>query len=202
MTASPQGVINRKGLTSSQFRFEYVIDMALELFDLDEQCRQQMLAELEKDEGGEGVYLSPRLSPEGAGAYPGFLRQAITDGDDGVLEVSLSRPGMFKATETYERDGVLRTRKMNRRAPQTLAEGEFNRFFIRGLCASICADGGGVVEVYRARESSWARPESQALIGTRIDAEALLQDLRESAGAAPSLLPDVNSGLSVRRPGL
>ncbi len=105
---------------------------------------------------------------------------------------------MFNAQETYERNGKLHTRKMNIRAPQTLAEGEFNRYYIRGLCAKVCADGGGMVEVYRARESSWARPESEALIGRRIDAAELLEDLRTHTGEAPTLLPEVNSGLSVR----
>lgn len=174
--------------------------MALKIFDLDDAVREQMLAEIARDEANGGPYISPRLSPDGAAQYPGLLRDAAVDGDDGSLEKSLLEPGLFNATETYERNGRLHTRKMNKRAPQTLAEGEFNRYFIRGLCAHICKDGGGAVEVYRARESSWSRPESEALIGARIDATDLLEDLRTHQGKEPSLLPDVNSGLSVKRP--
>jgi len=87
---------------------------------------------------------------------------------------------------------------MNRQAPQTLAEGEFNRYYIRGLCTRVIAEGGGPVEVYRVRDSAWVRPGSEALIGTQIDAEQLLDDLRVHIGEEPTLLPDVNSGLSVR----
>ncbi len=157
-----------------------------------------MLAELRRDEEDGGPYLSPRLSPDGARAYPGALRKAIADGDDRALEDALRSPGVFNPTESYIRNGQTHHRKMNRQAPQMLAEGEFNRYYIRGLCARVCAEGGGAVTVYRARASSWARPESEALIGTQIDAERLLDDLRTHIGEEPSLLPDVNSGLSVR----
>jgi len=174
--------------------------MALALGNLDESTRKHMLAELDRDERtSEGPYISPRLSPAGIEVYPQLLRDAIADGDDNTLEAALSAPGLFNAEEAYG-PGKAKTRKMNVRAPQILAEGEFNRYFIRGLCALLCTNGGGKVEVYRARESSWARPESEALIGTRIDATELLEDLREHVGEAPSLLPDVNSGLSVRLP--
>jgi len=108
-----------------------------------------MLAELNRDEERDGrPYISARLSPEGAQRYPQLLREAMVDGDEDSLQAGLSGPGMLNASETYERDGVVRTRKMNRQAPQTLAE----------------------------------------------------EDLRANIGEAPSLLPDVNSGLSVRRP--
>lgn len=174
--------------------------MALALENLDESTREHMLAELDRDERTyERPYTSPRLSPAGAEAYPRLLRDAITGGDDNTLEASLSEPGLFNATEAYGPEKA-KTRKMNVRAPQILAEGEFNRYFIRGLCALLCANGGGEVEVFRARKSSWARPESEALIGRRIDATELLEDLRAHVGESPSLLPDVNSGLSVRLP--
>jgi len=173
--------------------------MSLKRFDLDDATREHMLAELDRDETNGGPYRSPRLSTDGAASYPQLLREALAEGDDESLELALSEPGVFNATETYLRNGVTRQRKMNRQAPQTLAEGEFNRYFIRGLCARIVEGGGGTVEVHRARESSWARPESESLLGTRIDAAELLEDLRSHIGEEPSLLPDVNSGLSVRR---
>ncbi len=174
--------------------------MSLERFDLDALTREHMLAELQRDEEDGGPYLSPRLSSDGARVYPEALREAIVDGDDQTLEGALSAPGMFNATESYTRNGMTHQRKMNKQAPQTLAEGEFNRYYIRGLCSRVCADGGGMVTVYRARASSWARPESEALLGTQSDAERLLEDLRTHIGEEPTLLPDVNSGLSVRLP--
>lgn len=171
--------------------------MTLKL-DIESATRKYMLAELDRDEENSGPYLSVRLSPEGVRVYAQLLRDALSNGSDETLEAALSRPRIFNPTEAYG-PGKTKTRKMNTKAPQILAEGEFNRFYIRGLCAQICAEGGGEVEVYRARESSWARPESEALIGTCIDATRLLEDLREHTGEPPDLLPEVNSGLSVRR---
>jgi hypothetical protein len=174
--------------------------MALELENLDSASREFMLAELDQDERNSSLYFSERLSPAGVAAYPELLREAIAQGDDRTFEVAIDEPGLFNATETYMRLGKPVTAKISQRARQTLAEGEFNRFFIRGLCALVCSQGGGEVEIYRARESSQARPESEALIGTKVDAAELLDDLRANIGRPPTLLPFVNSGLSVRLP--
>ncbi|HEU5253508.1 MAG TPA: hypothetical protein VFU16_09320 [Solirubrobacterales bacterium] len=175
--------------------------MALNLESLDEITRRHMLAELDRDEGQRGSpYISERLSPQGVAAYPNAIREAIANGDDTTLQAVLEEPGMLNSHDKsyVSKNGKLVTPKMNVRAPQTLAEGEFNRYYVRGLCARLCAEGGGNVEVYRARKSSWERPESQALIGTQIDANELLEDLRSHIGEEPALLPDVNSGLSIR----
>lgn len=87
-------------------------------------------------------------------------------------------------------------------APQRLAEGEFNRFYIRGLCLRALDEGKSTVVVYRARHSSSPRLESEELIGSAFDAKALLEDLRESPGVdtALGLPPGPNSGLSARLP--
>lgn len=175
--------------------------MALALENLDDETRRYMLAELDRDEAeAGGAYISERLSPQGVAAYPSALREAIASGDDTNLQSVLERPGMLNSHDKsyLSKKGKLVTPVMNKRAPQTLAEGEFNRYYVRGLCARVCDEGGGSVEVYRARESTWERPESAALIGSRIDATELLDDLRSHIGVEPKLLPDVNSGLSVR----
>jgi len=175
--------------------------MALTLEHLDEKTRHYMLAEFDRDAAqDDGVYLSERLSPQGVAAYPSALREAIASGDDSTLQSVLQEPGMLNSHDKsyVTKKGKLVTPKMNVRAPQTLAEGEFNRYYVRGLCARVCNEGGGNVEVYRARASSWERPESVAMIGSQINATELLDDLRRHIGEEPTLLPDVNSGLSVR----
>lgn len=87
-------------------------------------------------------------------------------------------------------------------AAETLSEGEFNRFYIRGLCARAIEDGVDAVIVYRARVSTRPRPESEARIGTPLSPAAVLQDLRQRIGTDTALaVPGgVNSGLSVRLP--
>jgi hypothetical protein len=54
------------------------------------------------------------------------------------------------------------------------------------------------VEVYRARQSRQARPESELMIGMKLDPTELLADLRDSIGELPKNLPDIYSGLSVK----
>jgi hypothetical protein len=90
--------------------------------------------------------------------------------------------------------------KVPRTAPITLAEGEFNRFYLRGLCQRAIEAGGPAIEIYRARASVTPRPESEAMIGRHLDADKLLVDLREHVGVdtALGLPPGPNSGLSGR----
>lgn len=174
--------------------------MPLDLLNLDAQTRRYVLEEFERDVSGGRLYSSRFFSPEGVARYPDLVRRAITEGSDATLAAELAAtPGMF--VSHYEKgtpSGGTTMAKVPVTAPVTTAEGEFNRFYIRGLCRRVIEAGGGVVEVYRARESSWARPESEALIGARIDAAELLEDLRTHIGEEPTLLPAVNSGLSVR----
>lgn len=87
-------------------------------------------------------------------------------------------------------------------APDTLAEGEFNRFYARGLCARAVAAGIMQVDVYRGKPVAAPRAESEAMLGNRVSAEALLNDLRVSQGVEPALgqPPGPNSGLTVRLP--
>jgi hypothetical protein len=56
-------------------------------------------------------------------------------------------------------------------------------------------------EVYRGKDVQNPRPESQALIGRRLPAQSLLDDLRTAQGVEPALglPPGPNSGLTVRR---
>ena len=87
-------------------------------------------------------------------------------------------------------------------APETLAEGEFNRFYARGLCRRAIEEGTSQLIVYRAKQVMNARSASQAKIGTKISAKELLQDLRTHPGVDTALgLPQgPNSGLSVKLP--
>ena len=82
----------------------------------------------------------------------------------------------------------------------TLCEGEFNRYYIRGVCLKAIEMGKGLVTAYRARHSANPRSESIALEGRSIDAKRLLEDLRANPGVdtAMGLPPGPNSGMSVK----
>jgi hypothetical protein len=81
-----------------------------------------------------------------------------------------------------------------------LAEGEFNRFYIRALCRRAIANGIPRLVVFRAKTVSNPRPESQEKIWLQIDPIVTLTDLRASPGVETALgIPGgPNSGLSVK----
>jgi len=159
--------------------------------NLSKEVREKSLTELMLDENEQRVYLSGRLNEEGRSIYIKSLRNAISDGDEEDLEKSIQ--GHLNITEIV--NGV--SKKVPSNAAQLLAQGEFNRYYIRGLCLWALERGIQSLEIYRARESSWSRPESEAKIGSKLDAADLLDDLRRNIGKQPEYLPEVNSGLSV-----
>lgn len=175
--------------------------MALDLVDLDSETRGWMIAELDHDLEGDRLYTGKYLTDLGTERYPALLREAIETGDDESLVAALSEPGLFATTyQKRKPTGGYSPAKVPYTAPVTLAEGEFNRFYLRGLCRRSLSSGGGDIEIYRARSSSAPRPESEAMIGTRLGSAALLSDLRENTGVdtALRLPPGPNSGLSGR----
>jgi hypothetical protein len=177
--------------------------MGLRFADLDITTRSYMLAELDHDLQMDKLYVGKYLSEVGKQQYPGLLREAIEGGTDDSLAVALQAPGLF--LEMHEKKnpaGGVSLAKVPRTAHETLAGGEFNRFYLRGLCRRVVESGGGNVQIYRARASTNPRRESEAMIGEVLDAAVLLTDLRTSIGVdtALRLPPGPNSGLSGRLP--
>ncbi len=176
--------------------------MALRYEDLDERTRRFMLEEVEADASQGFLYISPRLNTSGQQGFEQLLKEAVREHDDAWLADQLRYGDYLNATLQRQTKKGVTMQKMPSNAPDTLAEGEFNRFYIRGLCRRAIEDGINEVEVYRGRESSRPRPESEAMIGKRLPAYVLLEDLRLSPGVEPALglPPGPNSGLTVRLP--
>jgi hypothetical protein len=170
--------------------------MPLNLIDLDAQTRPFMLDELELDVANGMLYLSPRLSSAGSRDYEQLLRKGLAEQDDAWLADILRSSGRMNEIENTTQG----PRRVPRTAPETLAEGEFNRFYARGLSLRAIKEGVSRLVVYRAKAVSNPRPESEALVGGEIDPRSLLSDLRSNPGCAPAfgLPPGPNSGLSVR----
>ena len=85
----------------------------------------------------------------------------------------------MRLREPYTRDGITRWRKVNReQAAQQLAEGEFNRYYLRGLCLRAKVEERDTLIVYRGKEVQHPRPESEQKIGTGVAVDTLLQNLR------------------------
>lgn len=177
--------------------------MALNYENLDVRTRQYIQSEVDLDISRGKLYISPRLSPQGIEKYPSILKEAIQGHEDTWFADELRRTSCMNATEKRrKRGGGFSTCKVPITAPGTLAEGEFNRFYVRGLCIRAIEDGIEDLEVCRAKDVIQPRPESEAMIGKKISAKKLLEDLRESQGVEPALglPPGPNSGLTVRLP--
>jgi hypothetical protein len=173
------------------------------LIDLDDTTRRYMRAEVERDIAEGGLYPSPRLSPSGRADYPRLLLDAVDGGTPETLASELRRGARLTTHEVSHRQGRPYTKVVPVTAADTLAEGEFNRFYIRGLCARAMAENVDHVEVYRAKAVTNPRTSSTARIGATMDPFALLEDLRihhtaDAINTALGVPAGPNSGLSVR----
>lgn len=171
------------------------------VFDnLDPATRQLMIEELKLDLAAGRAYISPRLSPAGQVGYVGALEQAMASGTEQTLGQLITDGGFLNARETSRsKTGKTFEKDVPRNAHETLAEGEFNRYYLRALCLRAIKDGV-TLEVYRAKAVANPRPESEAKLGVEVDPAALLADLRNNAGIDTflKLPPGPNSGLSAR----
>ncbi|WP_144377032.1 hypothetical protein [Rhodococcus pyridinivorans] len=136
--------------------------MGLHYENLDDVTRGRLIDELERDMSNNSLYISPRLSPVGARAWPGLIRAAFLSGTDNSLAREVSMPGLLNLHEESHRNGVPYIKKMPANAPTMLAEGEFNRFYLRALAVR-ALDEGHQIEIYRGRPSSNPRSASEQL---------------------------------------
>jgi hypothetical protein len=165
-----------------------------------ESVRALMLEELEYDVSKDILYRSERLTDHGFTEYPELMRQAIASHDEQWLAHEINRRDLLKSHEIRNTKRGQITAKVPVTAAHTLAEGEFNRYYIRAVCRMSLERGQTTVEVYRAKEVEQPRPESQRRIGALLRADAVLEDLRDksSVDAVLGVPAGPNSGLSVR----
>jgi hypothetical protein len=169
--------------------------------NLDEVIRQHMLAEFESDLASGKLYISKRLNEVGKERYPELLKETIIQYSPEWLAQQLRAGKFFNLKEQKTTKKGVTSAIIPDTAPTTLAEGEFNRFYIRGVCLRAIEVGADKVEVYRGKEVEQARSQSQAMIGRKINPKELLEDLRNSSDGLDTALglpPGPNSGLTIR----
>lgn len=159
--------------------------------NLTDSVRAKMAAEIKADIKDKKIYISSRLNEQGVVEYPKLVLEAAEKGN----EISLGENLLVLMNQREFNRGAQKNLPAN--AEKTLAQNEFNRFYMRAICAEAIEQKIEVVTIYRARESNHPRKRSKALIGTELNAEAFLKDLRKHNDTEPKLLAAINSGLSV-----
>lgn len=175
--------------------------MPLNYINLDDSTKKFMLREIKLDQENNSFYLSNFLTDQGKAVWPSLLEEA-SQHDDAWLEREILNRGLL-ATH-YPRKKPNSTEIIQVKVPytaaQTLAEGEFNRLYARGLSSRAKAEGIEFVEAYRARHSEKPRPGSKAIIGKKFRPEEILEDLRNNPGVDTALgvPPGPNSGITIK----
>jgi hypothetical protein len=176
--------------------------VSLDLANLDSCTRRFMLAELESDLATGTLYRSPQLSEQGQLQYYHLLRAAVTSGTEASFAEALYSlhavlpPGRWQHAREIGPEEALAA------ATARLAEREFHRFYIRGLCRRALEQGVQTLEIYRAKPAESGRAPSDAMVGIRVTASSLLEDLSGVFNSwPPHGLPQCRDpGLSVRLP--
>ena len=149
--------------------------MGINYINLDQTTRDFMLKESQLG----GHYISPRLTEEAKAAWQSLIEEAINSHNDDWLANEILNQGYMLGTEQYTSKGVTKMRKINQsHSAQMLAEGEFNRYYLRGLCLRAKDEGNTSLIVYRGKAVSKPRPESELKIGDQVSVDALLTSLR------------------------
>ena len=143
--------------------------MPLFLANLDTATRTLMTSEIDADIANGNLYLGRRFSAAGERNYPQLIKDAAAAHSDDWLGQQLRVGGRLNTTEEKRKpNGGFTTARVPVTAAETFAEGEFNRFYIRGLCLRAIAEGVPYLVVYRAKAVANPRPDSEAKIGHMI----------------------------------
>jgi hypothetical protein len=173
--------------------------MAFQFDNLDNETRRLMSDEIKNDINNMQLYYSKRFNEVGNSNYAAILQQSVMSGDEVTLIAALNIDRDFKTHEEQNRGGKITLVRVPKTAHITLAEDQFNRFYMRAL-ALRAIENGHKLQVYRARHSDNPRTESRLMEGRYVDPHQLLADLRKNnfADIALGLPPGPNSGLTVR----
>jgi len=176
--------------------------MSLNYRNLNEKTRKFMLEEVQYDISNNNIYISSRILKNRLQDYIELLIQAISEYEDGWLANEIRNNQLLKSQEERRRGEKVFMAKVPVNAAEMLAEGEFNRYYTRGLCLRALNEDIKNVIVYRAKQVLNPRPESEQMVNKKLNPEALIQDLRTHQGVEPALglPPGPNSGLSIKLP--
>ncbi len=173
--------------------------MGLAFENLDNVTRPLMLSEIEGDETAQRIYISNHLNEIGVNLWPRLLKESAKDGNDDSLAEELRRAGCFKnQVERRKPKGGYSLVAVPHTAAQTLAEAQFNVYYMRSLAIQAIESNRALI-VYRAKQVEVPRSSSELLMGKSLDPTSVLKALRQTIGVEPPTnIPLPNSGLTVR----
>src|ERR1051326_1827058 len=131
-----------------------------------EVARAFMIEEIDMDARNEQIYLSTYLTQSGQGQWSDMLRAAAQNGNDDSLATEITRAGVLnRRIQKRTPKGRIIWADVPYNANQVLGEGEFNRYFCRGLSRHAMETKIPRLEVYRAKQVAQPRIESEQKIG-------------------------------------
>src|SRR6059058_133336 len=133
--------------------------------DDDPRTRVYMVEELELDVPRNEIYRGTRLTEAGWQAWPGLLREALKLYEPKWLELQSKQAGYWLSHETSRRGGKEYPKAVPVDAAQTLAEGQFVRYYLRAV-GRRAMDDGHDLKVVRLKQVRQPRSMSVQLLGT------------------------------------
>jgi len=165
---------------------------------LDASTRGLMTEEIQKAQAANQLYFSTRFTNSGHTRWPEWLLEAARGHDEHWLAYQLEAAVAMQPPKTKPKPtGGYTVAHVPDTAAETMAEGQFNRFYIAAICRRAIADSQETVTIYRAKHRGEPRQESRALEGTTRSAKQLLAEVRSKDQSLKCDLLKPNSGLSI-----
>jgi hypothetical protein len=169
--------------------------------NLDEKTRGFMLEAISEAETSGNIYFSTRFNDAGFKEWLSLLKEAAKEHDEHWLAYQLEAKRLMKGFEGASTpSGGYTVKHTPHTAAETMAEGQFNRFYILGVCKRAREEDIPQLEIYRAKKSLAPRRESENLIGSKISVDYVEAQLFKTSDSFKSPLLKPNSGLSMRLP--
>ncbi len=169
--------------------------------NLNSQTRSFMLEAIEEAEKTSNIYYSTRLNEAGKKQWVPLLKQAASEKNEHWLAFRLEENQLLKSFEGAQKpSGGYSTKYVPNNASLTLAEGQFNRFYILGLCKLARSKGISELIVYRAKTTQSKRSESESIINSKISIDNIETQLKDVNASFQSKLVQPNSGISMKLP--
>ena len=169
--------------------------------NLDETTRKYMLEAIEEAEEANNIYFSPRFNDEGRTLWLSLLKEAAEEYNEHWLAFQLDENELMSGVEVAKKHtGGYSIKHVPTTAAETLAEGQFNRFYMLALANRAHAEKLPYLQIYRAKERTDPRPESEELVGRRVSVDEVEAQLEKLERSLKSWLLRPNSGLSLRLP--